>query len=342
MTENQWQQLLAVLDGELLDPLPVGFIIDCPWLPNWAGISIMDYFASESRWFDANVKAIESFPEIMFLPGFWSEYGMCTEPSAFGAQCTFHENDFPFAEKICADAAEGASLKKPNPKTDGLAPFVLKRLEHAQPLIQALGHEIRFAVARGPLNIAAFLMGTTEFLMGLRMYPDETHSLLRTITDYLVDWTQLQKQTFPTIDGVLFLDDVVGFVGSDDFDAYVKPYLGDCFNAIDARVRFFHNDAQGMICAPHLAAMNINLFNFAFDHPIDEMQQTVGPDVALFGNIPPSAVLALGRPDDVAASAQAMLDTLPDKRRTIFSCGGGMPPEVSTENIQAFLNTIHS
>jgi len=25
----------------------------------------------------------------MFLPGFWSEYGMCTEPSAFGARCSF-------------------------------------------------------------------------------------------------------------------------------------------------------------------------------------------------------------------------------------------------------------
>ena len=39
-------------------------------------------------------------------------------------------------------------------------------------------------------------------------------------------------------------------------------------------------------------------------------------------------------------SARAMLDLLPDKRRTIFSCGGGMPPEVSTENIQAFIQAV--
>ena len=42
MTDKQWQILLAVIKGENLKPLPVGFIIDSPWLPNWAGITIID------------------------------------------------------------------------------------------------------------------------------------------------------------------------------------------------------------------------------------------------------------------------------------------------------------
>ncbi len=33
MTDRQWNDLLAVLRGEVLRPPPVGFIIDCPWLP---------------------------------------------------------------------------------------------------------------------------------------------------------------------------------------------------------------------------------------------------------------------------------------------------------------------
>jgi len=43
MTDSQWNQLLAVLRGEPLDPLPVGFIIDSPWLPQWCGHDIADY-----------------------------------------------------------------------------------------------------------------------------------------------------------------------------------------------------------------------------------------------------------------------------------------------------------
>jgi hypothetical protein len=29
MTDHQWRDLLAVLRGERVDPLPIGFIIDC-------------------------------------------------------------------------------------------------------------------------------------------------------------------------------------------------------------------------------------------------------------------------------------------------------------------------
>ena len=76
MTDKQWQDLLDVIKGKILDSLPVGFIIDCPWLPNWYGRSILDYFSNDEVWLDANLKAINEFPDIMFLPGFWSEFGM--------------------------------------------------------------------------------------------------------------------------------------------------------------------------------------------------------------------------------------------------------------------------
>jgi len=205
VTNEQWNTLLEVIEGARPDPLPLGFIIDSPWLPNWAGMSIMDYYASETKWFEANLKAIRRFPDVMFVPGFWSEWGMCTEPSAFGARCVWHENEFPFADKVL-DGLDGvAALPKPNPRTDGLAPFVLKRLEHAQAGIEQEGHAIRFAVARGPLNVAGFLLGNTEFLIGMKLQPDEAHALLDTVTGFLVDWLQLQAATFPSIDGVLIL-----------------------------------------------------------------------------------------------------------------------------------------
>ncbi|MHC4336708.1 MAG: uroporphyrinogen decarboxylase family protein, partial [Planctomycetota bacterium] len=87
MTEEQWNKLIDVINDKLLTPFPVGFIIDSPWLPAWAGISTTDYFSNEQMWFEANLKAVRRFPDIIFLPGFWAESGMCTEPSAFGAKC---------------------------------------------------------------------------------------------------------------------------------------------------------------------------------------------------------------------------------------------------------------
>ena len=73
MTDKQWSELIDIVNGKSQDKIPVGFIIDCPWLPNWYGISILDYFTNDELWLKANLKAINTFPEVMFFPGFWSE-----------------------------------------------------------------------------------------------------------------------------------------------------------------------------------------------------------------------------------------------------------------------------
>jgi uroporphyrinogen-III decarboxylase len=342
MTDQQWQILLDVIDGKVFEPLPVGFIIDSPWLPGWAGISTLDYFSSNSKWFDANLKAVNTFPEVIFLPGFWAEFGMCTEPSAFGTKCRWEENDLPFAEKIIRDIENIDSLEKPDPDTDGLLPFVISRLKNCQTQLAKAGHKIRFAMARGPLNIASFLMGTTEFLMAIHTDPDRTRHLLDIIAEFLIDWLSLQKQTFSSIDGVFILDDIVGFLGPDDFEQFASPYLERIFGSFDVSVRFFHNDAKGLVCAPHLAKIGVNLFNFSHEHSLSEMKQLCGDSVILLGNIPPRDVLAGGSADDVTSAVRSILESVSDKSHLIVSCGGGMPQEVPSENVTAVLNAVRT
>jgi uroporphyrinogen-III decarboxylase len=338
MKPEQWNKLLAVIDGKLVEPMPVGFIIDSPWLPGWAGISALDYYSSEQMWFETNLKAVKQFPQVIFMPGFWSEFGMCTEPSAFGSKCSWQEHEMPYAEKILADIKEAGSLYKPNPKKDGLLPFALNRLKHYQGQIEQQGHGIKFAVSRGPLNIASFLAGSTEFLMAVRTDPDDVHKLLGTITGFIIDWLELQIETFPYIDGVFILDDIVGFLGEQDFKETALPYLQRIFKSFDVAVRFFHNDAAGLVCAQYLTEMGVNLFNFSFQHTLAEMKKLTNNAVTLLGNIPTRDVLAAGSPDDVSNSVKAALDSLEDKSRIVLSCGGGMPPDVPTENIEAFLS----
>jgi len=340
MTDEQWEKLLAVLSGEMLEPLPVGFIIDSPWLPGWARMSMLDYFSSEQMWFDANLKAVRQFPDVIFFPGFWAEFGMCTEPSAFGTKCSWRENELPYADKIITDIQQVQSLRKPEPRTDGLLPFVLNRLKHYQSRIEKEGHALKFAVSRGPLNVAAFLMGSTEFLTAIRINPDEAHKLLNLVTDFIIDWLKVQAEAISSIDGVLVLDDVVGFLGEDDFKKMALPYLSRIFQSLDFTVRFFHNDGPGLVCAPYLQEIGVNLFNFSFHHSLAEMNKLTNNTVTLLGNIPPRDVLAVGTPQQVNDSVKAALDSLADRSRIILSCGGGMPPGVSTESIEAFLSAV--
>ena len=74
--------------------------------------------------------------------------------------------------------------------------------------LHVLDHKGPELSVRGPLNIASYLMGTTEFLTLMMMEPDKAELLLRKITDYLKAWLTLQRETFPSIDGIFMLDDV--------------------------------------------------------------------------------------------------------------------------------------
>ena len=341
MTDPQWQTLLRVIRGELLQPLPAGLIIDSPWLPGWAGVSILDYFADEQTWLAANLKVVQRFPDVIFLPGFWSEFGMCTEPSAFGARCNFPENDFPHAHRVIRSADDIDELELPNPETDGLLPFVLNRLKRAQPAIEKAGHSIRFAVARGPLNIASFLMGSTEFITMMMMTPDKAHDLMRKVTGFLKSWLDLQRKTFPTIDGIFLLDDIIGFMGEPEFREFGLPYFQELYSA-PVSVKFLHNDAPCRVCAPILPEMGVNLFNMGFEVSLPELQELTQHKVTLMGNLPPRDVLAAASPEEVADQTRAILDSLPDTRRILMSCGGGVPPGVSSENLRSFIQTVRS
>jgi len=60
----------------------------------------------------------------------------------------------------------------------------------------------------------------------------------------------------------------------------------------------------------------------------------------MLGNIPPRDVLAGGSAAQVKAATLQLLKSLDDHSRVIFSCGGGMPPGVSSENLAIFIDTV--
>ncbi len=341
MTDKQWTDLQKVINGEKLDYLPSGFIIDCPWLPNWYGISVLDYFSNDEMWFSANKKAIETFPDLMFLPGFWSEYGMCTEPSAFGAKCSFPGNEFPHAHHIIHNLDDIDKLQQPDPQKDGLLPMMLNRLKLNRQKMEDAGHKIRFSVSRGPLNIATYLMGTTEFMTLLMMDPDKAQKLIRSITDFLKEWHQLQRETFTSIDGIMMLDDIIGFISEEDFKQFGLPYLKELYD-VDVRVKFLHNDAQCNTSIKYLPEIGINLFNMAFDTDLNTLKAATNNKVTMLGNIPPRDVLAKGTPDDIQKAVNDLKNKLDDFSNVIFSCGGGMPPGVSSMQLEAFQNGLKS
>lgn len=340
MTEQQWTQLLRVIAGERLDLPPVALLADGPWFSDWADMSLLDYYADDRQWLDANLRAVRRFPDVTFLVGFWAEYGMISNPPSFGTKCIWPEEGFPTCERVLRDYDDVDSLKTPNALTDGLTPLLIKRLELNQRAIEQAGHQIKFATSHGPITIASYVLGHTETLIGMRVEPQAIHRLLTIVTDYVVDWLQLQKKKFPSIDGILVLEDLMGFLGERDFREFALPYMKRIFQSFEATVRFLHNDAHGLITAKYLEELGVNLFNFSFEHRAVEIRELAGDAVTLMGNIPPRDVLALGTCDDVRRCVTELLDSMADKTRLIVSAGGFVPMGVTTEKIEAFYRAV--
>jgi uroporphyrinogen decarboxylase len=177
-------------------------------------------------------------------------------------------------------------------------------------------------------------------MLALTIDPEGAHRLLKKITDFICDWLQWQKECFPSIDGVLLLDDIIGFVGDTEFNEFVTPYLKRIFNCTGSKVRFLHNDAEGLITARNLKEIGVNMFNFSFNHSMGEIRELAGPDVILVGNIPPRDVLASGSPEEVDSAVRKAVAEITSHKGIIWSAGGGMPPGVTDLNIIAFFDAV--
>ena len=168
---------------------------------------------------------------------------------------------------------------------------------------------------------------------------ERIEKLLRIITDFLIEWHDIQQKTFPTIDGIFMLDDIIGFIGKEEFKHFGLPYFKELFDR-DVSVKFLHNDADCMVSINYLNDMGINLFNMGFDTSLNVLKSRTSNKITMLGNIPPRDVMANGKAKDVRKAVKDLLSELDDKKRIIVSCGGGMTPYTPTANIKAFIDAV--
>jgi uroporphyrinogen-III decarboxylase len=173
------------------------------------------------------------------------------------------------------------------------------------------------------------------------MEPQVVHTLMRIVTDFLIAWHKLQRDSIPTIDGIMLLDDIVGFIGEEEFMEFGYPYLKELYD-VKAGVKLFHNDADCTMSVKYYPEIGINLYNPGIHMTVKELIEVTGNKITILGSIPPRDVLAAGSPDDVRKAVIDLLANTPDRTRLILSCGGGMPPAVTNENINAFISAARS
>jgi uroporphyrinogen-III decarboxylase len=328
-----WDHFLTAARGGRPERVPVALIVDSPWMPGFAGMHTLDFFLDTRLWLDTHLALLARFPHVVFLPGFWVEYGMANEPSAFGARIVWHPDSPPSLRPL--------AIPRPDPETDGLMPLVLRRLERLEKGRLPEPHRIRFAAARGPLAVAAHVLGTTTFLEATAAEPEATAAALDIFTDTAIAFLRAQLARLREPIGILLLDDIPGMLSPRGFDRLALPFLQRVFDAFPGLLRLYHNDTPCGHLLPRVGQLHCELWNFSHETDIAAVRAAM-PRMALLGNVAPLATLVRGTPEQVYREARACVEKAAPGGGFILSAGGGLSPGTPAENIDALVRAAIS
>jgi len=342
MNTTSWDRFLTAAHLGVPDQVPVALIVDSPWLPGYAGIDTRDYFLFPDQWLQINLDLLQRFPDAVWIPGFWVEYGMAIEPSAFGCKVRFHSDRPPSIEALVSDLAFWAQVAPINPADNGLMPLALRLYQQMDQRLQAEGLGIHMVAARGPMTTASWIAGVTPLMKGLATQPEVVSKVLETITTSLIRWLEAQLSTLRQPEGILLLDDLVGMISPRMYQTLVEPHLKRIFSHFSGLLRIYHNDMPCPHLLESLSLAGFDVFNFSHETDISLVKEKMGGQVSLMGNVAPLGLGVRGTPEQVFAAATQCLDKAAPGGGMILSFGGGVSPGTLPENIDALLEAARA
>ena len=336
MKPEQWEIFKRAARLEKLDRVPMALIIDSPWIPGYLGINHLDFFLDPELWFQSHLKIHQEYPDIIFVPSWWMEYGMAAEPSALGAKIKFWQDNTPSEYHTLQRIEDIDNLPEYEVETDAFMGLTLHRIRMQRQRILDAGEILPLATSRGPLCTAGFVRSTTEFMFDIVERPEWAHKLIDLCTRLIIDWLKAQVDALgPTVEGIFLLDDIVGFVNEEHYQEFAHPYLKRICDAFPKDwVKIYHNDASIEACLEYLPDAGFNVLNWGKQTDIAEVKARVGDRMCLMGNVNPLEIGVRGTPEEVREATLEVLEKSGGEG-IILSVGGGMSPGMPRENIVA-------
>ncbi len=319
----------------------MSLIIDSPWIPGYMGIKHLDFYLDPELWFQAHLKIHREFPDIIFFPSWWMEYGMAAEPSALGAKIKFWPENTPSECHALHTIEDLEKLPEYDVNTDAFMALTLHRIQSQRQRILDQGEILPVVTSRGPLCTAGFVRGTTDLMMDVLEKPEWAHKLIDLSTRLIIDWLKAQAEAMgPTVEGIFILDDIVGFLSPSHYKEFAHPYLKRICDAFPTDwVKIYHNDANVNACLEHIPDCGFHVLNWGKQTDIADVKRRVGNRLCLMGNVNPLEIGVRGTPEQVHAATLAVLEKSAGEN-IILSLGGGVSPGMPRQNILAMQQAL--
>ncbi len=239
-------------------------------------------------------------------------------------------------------AADIDRIPPPDPASQGRWPIMLEALRY---VVEAFGRET-FIVAcfdQYPFSLACAMMGIERVMVKLLDDRPMVEALMQRGVEYAVAYASALADA--GADMLSGGDSPAGLIGPRLYREAALPFE----QRVIAELKRRHSQPVSLhICGnatpilPDMVASGADVLEL--DHQVDAATacRTVGPDVALWGNLDPVSLLARGTPDEVRRSTAALLSAVRNcgHKRFVVSSGCTLAIDTPAANIEAMLDAV--
>jgi MtaA/CmuA family methyltransferase len=324
------------VDRPAVGPLAVHFCA------RQAGVTIQDYSLDDELLADCVVRYYEKFrPDAVWLS---SDTWITGEAMGCHVVCT--EPDQPMGgrgEPMVRTPSDIDRIPDPSVTSQARMPLMIRAMERIK---ERLGDDV-FLVAcfdQQPFSLACECMGINEIMLKVIDDPPFVEAMLERCIDYAVAYAIGLEQA--GADMLSSGDSPAGLLGPSRYREFALPAERKVFQRLKEHTDkplSIHICGDSSAVLADMAASGADVLEF--DYPVDiaEACRQVGPDIALWGNVDPVAVLSQGTPDQVAEMSRDALKAFRQAghSRFVLSSGCTLPVETPDENLRAMLDVVH-
>jgi uroporphyrinogen decarboxylase len=253
-----------------------------------------------------------------------------------GIAIEFTTGDGPVIKTPIASAAD---VDRMPPVAAGALEYVADAVRRARPALKV--PLIGFAGA--PFTLASYLIeggGSRTFLKTKRFMladPGAWHALMERLVVAVRDYLNLQIAA--GADAVQLFDSWVGALSPADYRTFVLPHMRALVAGVARGVPVIHfgTDTAGLLECQRAAGGDVIGLDWRVD--LDAAWARLGHDVAVQGNLDPTALLAPVA--EIRRRVETILGQAAGRPGHVFNLGHGILPETPVAHAKALVEMVH-
>jgi uroporphyrinogen decarboxylase len=334
---NGYERIKAALAGEPTDKIPVmlhNFMVNA----KESGITMEQYRNDPRVIANTFIESVEKYR----YDGILVDIDTVTLAGACGVKIDFPVNEPARSHKgILESYSDLAKLKQVNVEN---YKYIQIWCEAVRLLKDYFKDEIyvRGNCDQAPFSLASMIRGTENWMMDLYVTEESLLvELLEFCTEATSKFIRLMAQTGAHM--ISNGDSPAGpdMIPADMYEKFAKPYSKRIVDVAhkEGIDYVLHICGNTEIIIEHMIETGADGLELDYKTDVNKVFELMHDKVALFGNIDPSGVLAMGTPELVRQKTTELLDIYSKTNRFVLNSGCALPSTTPSENIKMFIKT---